>query len=155
MHILCGRFILGFNLWRKIFSWRQHAEKRLTNTELEKGRVTLAQNEDANTEPLSVAIFAEDVLKPSYFFSKVREYHSPWRLGAWCSEIKIRTLVTKATSLWAFKYVAGLIRPSCIEATNSSPSNNLNKVPLRELQKIFLPLNGEWWPADQPTQEQL
>ena len=55
-------------------------KESLTKTEFEKGRITLAQNEDANTEPLSVAIFAEDVMKPSYFLSKVREYHIPWSL---------------------------------------------------------------------------
>jgi hypothetical protein len=52
-------------------------KESLTKIELEKRRITLAQNEDANTEPLSVAIFAEDVMKPSYFLSKVREYHIP------------------------------------------------------------------------------
>jgi hypothetical protein len=50
---------------------------------------------------LSVAIFAEDVKKPSYFlYKQAREYHIPWSL---LLRNKIRTLsvynVTKATSL--------------------------------------------------------
>ena len=109
-----------------------------TKTEHEKGRITLAQNEDATISCNIRRGRHEATLFPLRTSSRIS--HS---LELAEDKNSFRVPVTKATSLRAFKYAAGLIRPSRIEATNSSPSNNLNKVSLRELQKIFLPLNCE------------